>query len=284
MKKKNSIGINIIIIAVYVLGVGILLYPVISNVINSRNQTVVVSDYKSKVSQYKKSNQKELEKIRQQAIAYNKELVNCGWTLYKDKGDFDHYNQQLLLPGTDVMAYITIPSINVQLPIYHGTDSSVLQKGVGHIEGTSLPIGGINTHSVLSGHRGLPSGGVLFSHLNLMEIGDIFSISVLGKRNFYQVYDIKTVLPNKINSLGIQRGKDLVTLVTCTPYSINTHRLLVHAKRVFLNLNIISNCRHIPFLRAAVGLWLVIVVMELVLYGIGRKIYLWIKKSDGKIK
>jgi sortase A len=141
------------------------------------------------------------------------------------------YNDTLDLTGTGVMGYIDIDKIGVELPIYHGVDAEVLQIGVGHLEGSSLPVGGVNTHCILSGHRGLPSAK-LFTDLNEMAIGDRFTITVLDRVLTYEVDQIKVVLPEDASELAIEEGKDYCTLVTCTPYGINTHRLLVRGIRV----------------------------------------------------
>jgi sortase A len=143
----------------------------------------------------------------------------------------EEYNSQLDISGTGIMAYIEIPKINCSLPIYHGTDEATLQIAIGHIPGSSLPVGGESTHCVISGHRGLPSAK-LFTNLDQMEVGDTFMIHVLNETLTYEVDQILTVLPNELQELQIQEGEDLCTLVTCTPYGVNTHRLLVRGHRI----------------------------------------------------
>lgn len=279
--KKNKINITTVIVSLmYMTGILIFLYPVISNIINTHNQSTAVANYGKTVSYYQQNHKKELKIIKDKAIQYNKKLYQKGVNLYKGKGNFDDYDQQLLLKGSDVIGYIEIPSINVKLPIYHGTEEQVLQKGVGHMEGTSLPIGGKNTHSVLSGHRGLPSGGVLFSNLNLVQIGDIFRISIFNEQHFYKVEHIRTVLPNDINNLKIKPNQDLITLVTCTPYGVNTHRLLVEGKRVFLNLNIISNSKNIKPIKVSLILFAGILAVESLVLISYRGIKKWMSNRN----
>lgn len=176
-------------------------------------------------------NTEEYERIISKAQAYNRKLSRSGilWTL--DEDEEKEYKEQLDIATSGIMGYIDIPKIDVMLPIYHGIDESILQVAVGHIPGTSLPVGGEGSHCVVSGHRGLPSAR-LFTDIDKLVEGDSFTITVLNKTLTYEVDQIRTVLPTDLSDLQIEKGKDYVTLVTCTPYGINTHRLLVRGHRI----------------------------------------------------
>ena len=170
----------------------------------------------------------------QEAYAYNEELAKKPLNFNLEGEDLDKYNSVLNVTGSGIMGYIEIENIGVNLPIYHSTEESVLQVGIGHLEGTSFPTGTKSTHAVLSGHRGLPSSK-LFSDLDQMIVGDTFLLHILDQTFAYQVDKINIVLPEETNDLAIVDGEEYVTLVTCTPYGINTHRLLVRARRVDYN-------------------------------------------------
>ena len=260
----------------YVAGVLILIYPLVSDLWNKHRQTTAIGTYQKVVNRNKELD----KKLYQQAQQYNKELYARGEELYNGKGNFDHYQTQLLLPNSDVMGYIEIPMINVSLPIYHGTDQAVLQRGVGHMEGTSLPVGGVNTHSVLTGHTGLPSGGKLLTDLDKVKVGNIFWIQVLDHTLYYQVDQIKIVKPNDIAPLSIVPGKDYVTLVTCTPYGINSHRLLVRGKRIPKPKNIQANAQIISRWVDILG----VVILLLIADGIGYWLWYRRKKARGEKK
>lgn len=225
MKKRIS---TIILILVFFVGLSLLLYPTISNYWNSRHQSRAIASYVQNVRDLSKEKS---ELIWQEAQSYNRSVARTGnlWNISKDQREL--YTKQLDISGNGIMGYIEIPDIGVSLPIYHGTEDSVLQIAVGHLEGTSLPVGGESSHCVLSGHRGLPSAD-LFTDIDKMVPGDIFSLNVLDQTLTYEVYEILTILPHEVHNLSIEKGKDLCTLVTCTPYGINTHRLLVKAKRI----------------------------------------------------
>lgn len=221
MKKKH---ISTIIIAlIFLAGLGFLLYPTVSNLWNRAHQSRAIATYTKQVEKLDDSQNKEMLKA---ARKYNKSLLKKSdhWKLSK-KGK-KKYESLLDVSGTGIMGYIEVPKIDCSLPIYHGTDEGALQIAIGHLEGSSLPVGGKSTHCVLSGHRGLPSAR-LFTDLDQMEEGDIFVLNVLGRKLAYEVDQIKVVLPDEMSDLEIVQGKDLCTLVTCTPYGINTHRLLV---------------------------------------------------------
>lgn len=257
----------------YLLGIGVLLYPLWSEWINSKHQSGAIASYEKVVA---KQDKKEIHKLWSRAEDYNKKLYAKGTSLYKGKGNFDHYQQQLLLPGTDVIGAIMIPSINVNLPIYHGTSAAVLEVGVGQMEGTSLPVGGKNTHCVLTGHTGLPSGGQLFTPLVEMKKGNIFAIKVLNRTLYYQVDAINVVKPGDTRLLGITPGKDYVTLLTCTPYGINDHRLLVRGERIHINLDAPANAEKI-------SPWLVWFIFTCILL-IGDGIIILLRHHKKKIK
>lgn len=225
MKKKH---ISTIIIAlIFLAGLGFLLYPTVSNLWNRAHQSRAIATYTKQVEKLDDSQNKEMLKA---ARKYNKSLLKKSdhWKL--SKKDKKKYESLLDVSGTGIMGYIEVPKIDGSLPIYHGTDEGALQIAIGHLEGSSLPVGGKSTHCVLSGHRGLPSAR-LFTDLDQMEEGDIFVLNVLGRKLAYEVDQIKVVLPDEMSDLEIVHGKDLCTLVTCTPYGINTHRLLVRGHR-----------------------------------------------------
>ena len=225
MKKKY---ISTIIIAViFLTGLGFLLYPTVSNLWNQAHQSRAIATYSKQVEKLDDSQNKEMLKA---ARKYNKSLLKKSdhWKL--SKKDKKKYESLLDVSGTGIMGYIEVPKIDCSLPIYHGTDEGALQIAIGHLEGSSLPVGGKNTHCVLSGHRGLPSAR-LFTDLDQMEEGDIFILNVLGRKLAYEVDQIRVVLPEEMSDLEVIEGKDLCTLVTCTPYGINTHRLLVRGHR-----------------------------------------------------
>ena len=225
MKKKH---ISTIIIAlIFLAGRGFLLYPTVSNLWNRAHQSHAIATYTKQVEKLDDSQNKEMLKA---ARKYNKSLLKKSdhWKL--SKKDKKKYESLLDVSGTGIMGYIEVPKIDCSLPIYHGTDEGALQIAIGHLEGSSLPVGGKSTHCVLSGHRGLPSAR-LFTDLDQMEEGDVFVLNVLGRKLAYEVDQIKVVLPDEMSDLEIVQGKDLCTLVTCTPYGINTHRLLVRGHR-----------------------------------------------------
>ena len=226
MKKKNLSTIALVL--VFFVGLSVLLYPTVSDYWNSLHQSRAIATYSDAVEEMDTS---DYERMWAEADAYNEELYESGHGLGLAEDEKKEYDSILDVSGTGIMSYIEIPSIKCSLPIYHGTDEAVLQIAVGHIEGSSLPVGGVNTHCVLSGHRGLPSAK-LFSDLDKLEEGDLFMIRTLNQTLTYEVDQIRIVLPEEIDDLEIVEGEDLCTLVTCTPYGINTHRLLVRGHRV----------------------------------------------------
>lgn len=230
-KKKGNVVLNIFIAAVFLTGAGIFLYPTFSDMWNQYRNAKLISKYEQSTSNLSEEN---YEKLWKEAEEYNAEHpVNSIVDAFDEEEDYEptHPYDEVLDPNGDgLMGSIEIPKIQAKLAIYHGLSKNVLEKGVGHVEGTSLPIGGAGTHAVLAAHRGLPNAK-LFTDLDQMEIGDIFILHILGKNLAYKVDQIKTVLPDETSELDIVEGKDLVTLVTCTPYGVNTHRLLVRGIR-----------------------------------------------------
>ena len=211
----------------FLVGVCILLYPAFSDFWNSKAQSHAITDYES-VLQYIEP--EDYTAIFEQSYTYNERLTQINNPLL-NHGDVEGYYDTLSISDDGMIGYLQIDRIGVELPIYHGTSEEVLSRGVGHLEGSSLPVGGESTHSILSAHRGLPSSK-LFTDLDRVEIGDVFKITVLDQVLTYQVEFIKVIVPTDVSDLQIVDGKDYCTLFTCTPYGINTHRLLVRGVRI----------------------------------------------------
>ena len=224
MRKHKTV---ILLTLGFLVGICILLYPAFSDFWNSKIQSHAITDYESVLENLKPEDHTE---IFDKANTYNKELYETDFPL-RDYKKVSGYYDTLKITDNDMIGYLRIDRIGVELPIYHGTSEQVLNKGVGHLEGSSLPVGGENTHSVMSAHRGLPSSK-LFTDLDRMEIGDTFQITVLDQVLTYRVDSIKTIEPNDLSNLQIIKGGDFCTLFTCTPYGINTHRLLVRGERI----------------------------------------------------
>lgn len=227
MKKKNNF-ITVLLVLILLAGVSLLLYPSLSNYWNSMHQTRTIASYAENVANLDNQRYDELWKA---ARKYNQSLASEKNGFQLSDSRRQQYEQLLDVTGTGIMGYIEIPEINVSLPIYHGTEDAILQVAVGHLEWSSLPVGGMSTHCVLSGHRGLPSAK-LFTNLDKLQEGDTFVLRVLDEVLTYEVDQILIVEPQEINALQIEKGKDYCTLVTCTPYGINTHRLLVRGHRI----------------------------------------------------
>ena len=227
MKKKAK---SIAILLVFLIGLLIMLYPFLSNSLNRMKTENLVSKYNGDVD---KTSQRKLTEAYRKARSYNRNhTANTIVDIFNHNSPVrDEYMSLLNLSGNGMMGYIEIPEIHQRLAIYHGTDDEVLEKGCGHIAGTSLPVGGKSTHSVLAAHRGLPSAK-LFTDLDRLKEGDEFYVFVLNRTLAYKVDQIKTVKPDNLDDLQIVKGKDYVTLFTCTPYAVNTHRLLVRGHRV----------------------------------------------------
>lgn len=224
MKKHK---VTIIMITLFFIGLLTLFYPTLSNYYNEKNQSKTIYNYENILNE---KNKIYFDKLKEDAINYNKELSELTEPLLSYE-NIQNYNELLNINNDGMIGYLTIDKIKVELPIYHGISNEVLNSSVGHLEGSSLPIGGNSTHSVLSAHRGLPSAK-LFTDLDKLEVGDIFKITVLDEVLTYEVDKIVIVSPSDREYLKIEEDKDYVTLLTCTPYGINTHRLLVRGVRV----------------------------------------------------
>lgn len=229
--KKSWVKRNLttlLLLLMGVVGLGLILYPSFADWWNSFHQSRAVASYMEAVANMDKSMYEEMLK---KADAYNAEISKTGIQWMMTEEQKKEYNSVLNINDTGIMGYIDIPKINVELPIYHGTDEAVLQIAVGHLEGTSLPVGGKGSHCVVSGHRGLPSAR-LFTDIDKLVEGDTFTLTVLNRTVTYEVDQIRIVEPTDLSDLQIDKSMDLCTLVTCTPYGINTHRLLVRGHRV----------------------------------------------------
>lgn len=224
--KKHLV--EIILFVILLVGLCLILYPTVSDWWNSFHQTRAIASY---VEDVENTSEEERQAMLEAARVYNDMLARVGNSFILSEDEEAEYNALLDVSGTGIMGYIQIPAINVYLPIYHGTDEAILQIAVGHIAGSSLPIGGRSTHSLLSGHRGLPSAK-LFTDLDQVVEGDVFLINVLNETYTYQVDQIRIVLPEEVEELAIEEGKDYCTLITCTPYGVNTHRILVRGHRI----------------------------------------------------
>lgn len=225
-KRKVSVS-TVILVIVFLAGLSVMLYPIISDYWNSKTQSKVIADYDKLLSNMDNETYKS---IMANAEDYNNKLKEL-YNPLENYNELDGYNDTLDVTGTGIMGYITIPKIDVELPIYHGTSDKVLNNAAGHLQGSSLPIGGESTHAVISAHRGLPSAK-LFSDLDELEKGDRFTITVLNEVLTYEIDKIQIIEPDELDKLEIVDGEDYVTLITCTPYGINTHRLLVRGSRV----------------------------------------------------
>lgn len=219
---------TVLLLSVFIVGLSLLLYPTVSNCWNQLHQTRAISDYMGKVADLDNA---AYEQLWNEAKSYNSSLTERTDRMRPTQKEHAEYEALLNISGTGIMGYIEISKINCSLPIYHGTEEAVLQIAVGHIEGTSLPVGGSTTHCVLSGHRGLPSAR-LFTDLDKLTEGDTFLIHFLDETLTYEVDQILIVEPHEVNALLIEEGKDYCTLMTCTPYGINSHRLLVRGHRI----------------------------------------------------
>lgn len=228
MKKKNNNWTTVFLVLLLLVGVSLLLYPSLSDYWNSMHQTRAIASYAETVSQLDTAQYDEMWKAAQD---YNRSLAQRETAFALTDEQKAAYESLLDVSGLGVMGYIEIPEIDCSLPIYHGTEESVLQVAVGHLEWSNLPVGGEGTHCVLSGHRGLPSAK-LFTNLDKLAVGDTFLLRVLDEVLTYEVDQILIVEPEQVDALGIVPGEDYCTLVTCTPYGINTHRLLVRGHRV----------------------------------------------------
>jgi sortase family protein len=228
LKKKI---ITICAAVLFLTALGLTLYPLISNYVNQKYASEIQTAYQELIQQ---TDDSVLQEAKQRAVSYNLAITPGTADAYSEESlssAAENYDNQLDIAGNGIMGYVEIPKIQVNLPIYHGTDAEVLDRGVGHLLGSSLPVGGENTHTILSGHSGMASQK-MFTDLEQLTQGDVFYLNVLNETLAYQVTEINTVLPYETDLLGIVPGEDLCTLVTCTPYGINTHRLLVRGSRI----------------------------------------------------
>lgn len=225
MKNRKS---TIVLLLVFLIGLSLLLYPTLSDYWNSFHQTQAIAGYAEAVSEMDETS---YEQILAEAQSYNETLRSNNHRYHPTEEETAQYENLLNISGNGIMGYIEIPAIGVSLPIYHGVEDTVLQIAIGHIEGSSLPVGGPGTHCVVSGHRGLPSAK-LFTDLDKLAVGDTFLLRVLDEVLTYEVDQIHIVKPHEVDLLEIEEGQDLCTLVTCTPYGVNSHRLLVRGHRI----------------------------------------------------
>ncbi|MBQ4582443.1 MAG: class C sortase [Oscillospiraceae bacterium] len=239
MKKKSGASTTIILILILIVGLSLLLYPTVSNYWNSFHQSRAIATYTQQVSQL---TEEDYSQLWEDARDYNRALAGKdGYYLSEEQQS--RYDALLDITGSGIMGYVDIPAIKCSLPIYHGTGESVLQVAAGHLDWTSLPVGGETSHCVISGHRGLPSAK-LFTDLDRLALGDFFTLRVLDEVLTYQVDQILVVLPNEMEALTIEDGADYCTMVTCTPYGINSHRLLVRGHRV--DNSLLPTTIHVP--------------------------------------
>ena len=232
MKKKAG---NLVICIIFLAGLSLLLYPFVANQWNNYRQKQLISNYEQVVSDKEAAEGIDYDAERKKAEEYNEALLPCvlpdSFALAESSGVDPVYMNTLNIAGDEMMGSVEIPKIDIKIPIYHTTEEEVLNKGAGHLEGSSLPVGGANTHAVISAHRGLPSAS-LFTDLDQMKVGDHFLLHVLDEILCYEVDKISVVKPEDTTALAVEDGQDLVTLLTCTPYGVNTERLLVRGHRV----------------------------------------------------
>lgn len=272
IKKIKENYLTISLVGILLIGLSLLLYPTVSDYWNSFHQSEAVAGYVQDVEDM--SEQKKAEMLSA-AQAYNQTLqTGVIPDLNLSSAETKTYDQTLDVTGTGIMAYVEIPKLNTTLPIYHGTDDSVLQVAIGHIPGTSLPVGGKGTHAVISGHRGLASAK-LFTDIDRLVEGDTFMIQVLDETLTYEVDQILTVTPDDVSALAIDPEQDYVTLVTCTPYGVNTHRLLVRGHRIANQENdarVTSEASQVKPLMVAPFLGIFILIVLLLVVNVYRRL------------
>lgn len=227
MKKKSNVISTIILTIMLFVGLAVMLYPTISDWWNSRVQSRAIANYNEIIAEM---DDDQTQNLIQQARDYNEKLFNTYLPIV-NTDEVEGYDDILNISDTHIMGYISIPVINVELPIYHGTSAEVLNIAAGHLKGSSFPVGGNNTHAVISAHRGLPSAK-LFTDLDKLVVGDTFTINILGEVYTYEIEEILIIEPDEIENLAIFPNNDYVTLMTCTPYGVNTHRLLLRSHRI----------------------------------------------------
>ena len=263
MKKWKTVAL----VVIFLTGLSLLLYPAVSNYVNSLRQSRLVAEYMQSVSALE---DEQKNSFFAEADEYNRDLAKLPMHFTLSADETERYENTLDVSGTGVMGYLEIPKIEVSLPIYHGTEDAVLEFAVGHLAGTSLPVGGESTHSVLTGHTGLPSARLL-TDLEIMEPGDIFYVQIMDETLTYEVDQIRKVLPEVVKDLAITEGEDYCTILTCTPYGVNSHRLLVRGHRIETARNAIMRFSAdalqidplivMPFLAAPILLILFLVLM-----------------------
>ncbi|MCH5191513.1 MAG: class C sortase [Oscillospiraceae bacterium] len=264
-KKHGGLFSTLLLFALVLVGTGILLYPTFSNWWNSMHATQAIASYTEAVEDL---TVKERALMLEAARAYNERLAKVGTSHTLSDAEMAEYRSILDITGTGIMGYIQIPAISVNLPIYHTTAESVLQSAVGHLEGSSLPIGGESTHAALSGHRGLPSAR-LFTDLDRMREGDVFTITVFDQTVTYMVDQIRIVFPYEVDDLEIEEGADYCTLITCTPYGVNTHRMLVRGVRIENlsdgDIKVVAEANKLPTFYAMFGVGIPLLFILLVI-------------------
>ena len=227
-KKKSSSFTTWLLVLLMLAGLSLLLYPTFADWWNSFHASRAIATYSESIASMDTG---KIDEMWKEAVAYNSESFQPNAMLGKITDEqSERYKKTLDVSGTGIMGYVEIPKIRVELPIYHGTDETILQIAIGHLENTTLPVGGPSTHTVISGHRGLPSAK-LFTDIDQLVEGDTFMLQVLGKTLTYEVDQIRVVLPTELGNLVIEENMDYCTLVTCTPYGINSHRLLIRGRR-----------------------------------------------------
>lgn len=282
-KRKNNIS-TILLALLFLAGMSLVLYPTFSDYWNSYHQTQAISSYAEQVADL---NAETYAEVWAAAEEYNQTLLERTNAFFLTDEQRERYKKNLDVTGLGILGYIEIPEINCSLPIYHGTEESALQIAVGHLEWSSLPVGGENSHCVLSGHRGLPSAK-LFSDLDKLEEGDYFILRVLDEVLTYEVDQIRIVEPQEVDTLLVVEGEDLCTLVTCTPYAINTHRLLVRGHRVENieesgAIRVTADATQIkPLLVASLSALPIILLLTISLFLPGRKKKIWSVNEDGE--
>lgn len=267
MKKHIS---TIILITVFLVGLSVLLYPSVSNYINQINASHAIVDYDKAMNNL---SEVDYEKMLADAEAYNRTLSLKSQAYLNGEPQDKNYISILNITNDGIMGYITIKKLGVQLPIYHGTSEKIMNTAIGHLEGSSLPVGGKGTHSIITGHRGLPAAK-LFTDLDKMEIGDTFTITILNEILTYEVDQVLIVLPDEIDELAINKDKDYMTLITCTPYAVNTHRLLVRGIRIDnpdANLRVMADAMQIDPIIVAPIVATPILLILLILLLLGSK-------------
>ncbi len=261
--------LNSILVIILIAGCSLLLYPSVSDWSNKMHQSRAITSYRQYAAEV---DEEAMEAALEAAREYNEELYEASNKQAFVSENQSTYEELLNIDGSNIMGYVDIPQIQTTLPIYHGTEESVLQIAVGHLDWTSLPVGGEGTHTALSGHRGLPSAK-LFTDLDLLQIGDVFAVHVYNETLYYEVDQIKVVLPEETSDLVPEEGQDYCTLVTCTPYGVNTHRLLVRGTRIFPAdiSEVTSDVQAVPSIALAAGVGAVLSAIIGLFYWIRRR-------------